>query len=34
MTPREMQIAFERELDTPNNLDIKPTSSTTFYWLN
>lgn len=34
MTPRQMQIAFERELNTQNNIAIKPTSDTTMYWLN
>jgi hypothetical protein len=33
MTPREMQIAFERELNITNDLQ-KPTSDTILYWLN
>lgn len=34
MTPREMQIAFERELNTQSNSAIKPMSDTTMYWIN
>lgn len=33
MTPREMQIAFERELNIIDDLQ-KPTSDTILYWLN
>lgn len=33
MTPRQMQIAFERELNIIDDLQ-KPTSDTTLYWLN
>lgn len=33
MTPREMQIAFERELNVVNDLQ-KPMSDTVMYWLN
>ena len=34
MTPRQMQIAFERELNTQIDDSKKPTSDTTVYWLN
>lgn len=34
MTPFEFQVAFERELNTFYNALQKPTSDTTFYWLN
>lgn len=34
MTPFEFQVAFERELNVFYNALDKPTSDTTFYWLN
>lgn len=34
MKPIEFQIAFERELNVHYDGINKPTSDTTFYWLN